>query len=60
MNLIYSIVFGAGVAAFAYTRLGRRAGYGYTGNVWLIVGVIFFIATAIFFTIFTTFLNSGE
>lgn len=60
MNLLYSIFFGAGVAAVAYAKLGKRAGYGNTGNVWLIVGVIFFIATAIFFTLFTTFLNSGK
>jgi hypothetical protein len=52
MNLLYAIFFGAGVAAFAYTRLGRRAGYGNTGNVWTIVGVIFVIATAVFVTIF--------
>lgn len=51
MNLLYSIFFGAGVAAFAYTRLGRRAGYGNTQNVWLITGVVFVIATAVFFTI---------
>jgi hypothetical protein len=60
MNLLYSIFFGAGVAAVAYTKLGRRAGYGNTGNVWLITGVAFVIATAVFFTIFTTFLHSGE
>lgn len=60
MNFLYSIFFGAGVAAVAYSRLGRRAGYGNTSNVWLIVGVVFVMATAIFYTIFAYFLNSGK
>lgn len=51
MNLLYSIFFGAGVAAIAYTRLGRRAGYGNTQNVWTIVGVIFVLSTIVFWTV---------
>ena len=58
MNLLYAMFFGAGVAAVAYTKLGRRAGYGNAQNVWLIVGVVFVIATIIFFTLFTTFVNN--
>jgi hypothetical protein len=57
MNLLYAIFFGAGVAGFAYTRLGRRAGYGNTQNVAIIVGVIFVLTTAVFFTILTTFIK---
>ena len=60
MNLLYSIFFGAGVAGFAYTYLGRRVGYGNTQNVWLVVGVAFVMATAVFYTIFTYFLHSGK
>lgn len=60
MNLLYAIFFGAGVAAIAYSRLGRRAGYGNTQNVWTIVGVIFVISTIVFFTILSTFLHSGK
>lgn len=60
MNFLYSIFFGAGVAAVAYTRLGRRVGYGNSQNVWIVVGVAFVIATAIFYTIFAYFLNSGK
>ncbi len=60
MNLLYAIFFGAGVAAIAYTRLGRRAGYGNTQNVWTIVGVIFVISTIVFFTILSTLLHSGK
>lgn len=57
MNLLYSIFFGAGVAAFSYTRLGRRAGYGNTQNVTIITGVVFVLTTAVFFTILTTFIK---
>ncbi len=57
MNVLYSIFFGAGVAAFAYTYLGRRAGYGNTQNVWLITGVTFVIATVVFLTILATLPN---
>ncbi|HET7060370.1 MAG TPA: hypothetical protein VFH99_03615 [Candidatus Saccharimonadales bacterium] len=60
MNLLYSIFFGAGVAAVAYTRLGRRAGYGNTQNVWLITGVVFVIATVIFLTVFSFLPHSGK
>lgn len=57
MTLLYSIFFGAGVAAISYSRLGRRVGYGNSQNVWTIVGVIFVLSTIVFFTILTTFIN---
>jgi len=57
MALLYSLFFGAGVASFAYTRLGRRAGYGNTQNVVTIVGVIFVLTTLFFLIILTTLLH---
>lgn len=51
MDLIVAIAFGAGVAAFAYAKLGRRVGYGNQRNVWTIVGVAFVLSSAFFFTI---------
>lgn len=57
MRLLYSLFFGAGVASVAYTKLGRRVGYGNQQNVWLIVGVVFVLVTIIFYTILTIFLN---
>ena len=57
MDFLYSLFFGAGVAGFAYTRMGRRVGYGNSGNVVLVVGVIFILTTLFFFTILRFILN---
>ena len=57
MDFLYSVFFGAGVAAFSYTRLGRRAGYSNTQNVVTIVGVIFVLTTLFFFTVLKFILN---
>ncbi len=57
MRFMYSIFFGAGVAAFAYTRIGRRVGYGNTKNVWTVISVIFVLCAAVFYTIMRFFLN---
>jgi hypothetical protein len=54
MRLLYAIFFGAGIAGIAYSRLGRRVGYTNTQNVWTIVGVVFIIASIIFYTILAT------
>lgn len=35
----------------AYSRLGRRVGYGNSQNVWAIVGVVFVLTSIIFYTI---------
>jgi hypothetical protein len=57
MDLLYASFFGAGVAGFAYTRMGRRVGYGNTQNVTLVVGVIFVLTTAFFYTILAYILH---
>lgn len=54
MILLYSIFFGAGAAAFVYTKMGSRLGYGNAQNVWVVTGVSFLIATIIFYTIFAS------
>lgn len=51
MNLLFAIFFGAGVATFVYTKMGRRLGYGNTQNVSIVVGVTFVIASIIFYTV---------
>lgn len=57
MNLLYSLFFGAGVASFAYTKMGRRVGYGNTQNVVIVVGVIFVLTTLFFLTVLKFGLN---
>lgn len=53
MTLLYSLFFGAGVAGFVYTKMGRRVGYSNTQNVAVVVGVVFVLTTIVFFTIFS-------
>ncbi|HZL07962.1 MAG TPA: hypothetical protein VFC50_02105 [Candidatus Dormibacteraeota bacterium] len=57
MDFLYSLFFGAGVAAFSYTRMGRRVGYGNSQNVIVVIGVIFVLTTIVFFTILRFILN---
>lgn len=57
MNFFVSICFGAGVAAYAYSKMGRRVGYGNSANVWTIVGVVFVITSIFFYTIMVYVLN---
>lgn len=51
MIFLFSIFFGAGVAAFVYTKMGRRLGYDNSQNVALVVGVSFVLASIFFYTI---------
>jgi hypothetical protein len=51
MDILYAAFFGAGVAGFAYTKMGARLGYTNTQNVTIVTAVIFIITTIIFFTI---------
>lgn len=51
MSFLYSLFFGAGVAAFTYTRMGRRLGYSNSTNVSVICGVAFVLSAIFFYTI---------
>lgn len=56
MDILFSLFFGGGVAAFVYSRMGQRLGYGNQKNVWTVVGISFVIAAIVFYTlIFLTF-----
>lgn len=57
MDLMYAIFMGAGVAGIAYTKLGRRIGYGNGNAVWIIVGVAFFMTFLFTFTLFKFVFN---
>jgi len=60
MNFLISICFGAGVAAFVYSKFGRRVGYGNTQNIAVITGVTFFLAAAVFYSIIVLFIPSSS
>jgi hypothetical protein len=51
MNLLISVCFGAGVAAWVYSKMSPRLGYGNTKNIALVTGVVFLIASIVFYTI---------
>lgn len=53
-NFLVSIMFGAGVAAFVYSRFGRRVGYGNTQNQVILCLIVFVLVSAFFFTVLST------
>jgi len=53
---MYALFFAAGVAGFAYTKMGKRVGYGNQANVWTIVGVVFALTAIVFYTAFAIFM----
>lgn len=57
MTWLYAVFFGAGVAAWMYSKMGRRLGYGNTQNVTIMVAVVFVLTTIIFWTILHFFLG---
>ncbi len=38
-NNIFSLIIASGAAAFVYTQMGKRIGYGNTSRVWIMVAV---------------------
>jgi len=57
MDVLYSLLFGAGVGAFTFSRFGRRLGYGNARNVWLIVGIATVMGAVFFYTFARFVLN---
>lgn len=56
MKFLYAMFFGAGIATIAYTKLGRRAGYGNTKDVVIICAVAFVLSSIVFYTILAFFI----
>jgi hypothetical protein len=56
MYFLYSLFFGAGVAAFIYTKMSRRTGFGNERPAWTVTGVVFVIATIFFYSILALFI----
>ncbi|HSX45594.1 MAG TPA: hypothetical protein VLG27_01150 [Candidatus Saccharimonadia bacterium] len=57
MDFLFALFFGAGTAAFIYSKMERRVGYGNTANIMTITGVVFVVATIFFYTILKFILN---
>lgn len=57
MDLLYSVFFGAGIAAVAYTKMGKRLGFGNQKSLWITVGIAFVISTIFFYTLMAVVLN---
>lgn len=57
MKYLFSVFFGAGVAAWVYTKMGARLGYGNAQNVWTITLVSFVLATLFFLSILVLVLD---
>jgi hypothetical protein len=53
MNSMFSFFFAAGIAGFAYTKMGPRLGYGNTKSVWMFVGLAFILSFIFFYTFIT-------
>lgn len=52
MNVLYSLLFAAGVAAFTYSKIGR-VGYTNTKSIWTILATVFVITFLVFITLLT-------
>lgn len=57
MNWLFSVFFGAGLAAWAYSRMNRRIGYGNTQSNVVLVLAVFIIASLAFYITLTTILS---
>ncbi|MDB5168767.1 MAG: hypothetical protein JWO41_123 [Candidatus Saccharibacteria bacterium] len=48
-----SLFLAAGVAAFVYSKMGRRIGYGNSVDVWKLVAISFVLGFGFFFSLTT-------
>ena len=56
-NALIALFVAAAAAAFAYSKLGKRVGYGNAKNVWILVAISFFGSFAMVFIILSTFIS---
>ncbi len=57
MNWLFSLFFGAGAAAWVFSKMSRRLGQGNTSSVVWLVGVVFVLTTLLFYSILVYLLN---
>ena len=56
-DVLTSLFIAAGVAGLAYSKLGRRVGYGNSANVWTLVAVVFALTFAVVMILLNTLVS---
>lgn len=56
-NALLALFVAAGVAGLAYSKLGKRVGYGNQKNVWTLVAISFIISYIVVFLTINTLLD---
>jgi hypothetical protein len=56
-NGLIALFVAAGVAAFVYTKMGPRLGYGNSTNVWTVVGISFVLVFAMVYILLRTLIS---
>lgn len=59
MGFLWSFFFAAGVATFVYTKMGRSIGFGNSQTLGIVVGVVFVVALAVFYSLTRLYLHSN-
>lgn len=56
-NALISLFLAAGIAAFVYSKMGPRLGYGNSQNVWTVVGVVFVLIFVMMMVLLSTLVD---
>jgi hypothetical protein len=56
-NALLSLFVAAGVAGLAYSKLGRRVGYGNSANVWTMVTIVFVLSFVVMIILLNTLVS---
>ena len=56
-NALLSLFVAAGVAGLAYSKLGRRVGYGNSANVWTMVAIVFVLSFVVMIILLNTLVS---
>lgn len=56
-NVLTSLFIAAGLAGLAYSKLGRRVGYGNSSSVWALVGIVFGLSFLVMIILLNTLVD---